>query len=47
MIRFAPIHAAAYPLQGKSRKQPWRDRPPVSVTYMKLADIEVVPAQKL
>ena len=29
MIRLAPIYAAAYPLRGRPRKQPWRDRPPV------------------
>jgi uncharacterized protein (DUF433 family) len=47
MIRLAPIYAAAYPLQGRPRKHPWHDRPPVSVTYVKLADIEVVPAPQL
>jgi uncharacterized protein (DUF433 family) len=29
MIRLAPIYAAAYPLRGRPRKQPWRDRQPV------------------
>jgi uncharacterized protein (DUF433 family) len=29
MIRLAPIYAAAYPLRGRPRKQPWRDQPPV------------------
>jgi len=26
MIRLAPIYAAACPLRGRPRKQPWRDR---------------------
>jgi uncharacterized protein (DUF433 family) len=39
MFRLAPVYAAAYPLQGRPRKHPWRDQAPVSVTYMKLADI--------
>jgi uncharacterized protein (DUF433 family) len=39
MIRLAPIYAAAYPLQGRPRKHPWRDRPPVSVTAIKRADL--------
>lgn len=29
MIRLAPIYAAAYPLRGRPRNQPWRDRKPV------------------
>ena len=29
MIRLTPIYAAAYPLRGRPRKQPWRARPPV------------------
>ena len=41
MFRLAPAYAAAYPLQGRPRKQPWHDRPPVSVTYRKLADIKL------
>jgi uncharacterized protein (DUF433 family) len=28
MIRLAPLYAAAYPLRGPRRKQPWRDQPP-------------------
>jgi uncharacterized protein (DUF433 family) len=39
MFRLAPVYAAAYPLQGRPRKHAWHDRPPVSVTYMKVADI--------
>jgi uncharacterized protein (DUF433 family) len=29
MIRLAPVYAAAYPLRGRPRQQPWRDRQPV------------------
>jgi uncharacterized protein (DUF433 family) len=29
MIRLAPVYAAAYPLRGRPRRQPWRDQPPV------------------
>jgi uncharacterized protein (DUF433 family) len=29
MIRLAPVYAAAYPLRGPKRKQPWRDQQPV------------------
>lgn len=29
MIRLAPVYAAAYPLRGPRRKQPWRDQQPV------------------
>jgi uncharacterized protein (DUF433 family) len=29
MIRLAPIFAAAYPLGGRPRKQPWHDQRPV------------------
>jgi hypothetical protein len=25
----APVYAAAYPLRGRPRKQPWRDQQPV------------------
>lgn len=32
MVRLAPVYAAAYPLRGRPRKQPWHDRPPVSET---------------
>jgi uncharacterized protein (DUF433 family) len=28
MIRLAPLYAAAYPLQGRPRTQPWHDKPP-------------------
>jgi uncharacterized protein (DUF433 family) len=29
MIRLAPVYAAAYPLRGRPRRQPWRDQKPV------------------
>jgi uncharacterized protein (DUF433 family) len=29
MIRLAQVYAAAYPLRGRPRKQPWRDQQPV------------------
>jgi uncharacterized protein (DUF433 family) len=29
MIRLAPVYAAAYPLRGRPRRQPWRDQQPV------------------
>jgi uncharacterized protein (DUF433 family) len=28
MIRLAPVYAAAYPLRGRPRNQPWRDQKP-------------------
>jgi uncharacterized protein (DUF433 family) len=41
MIQLAPIYAAAYPLRGRPRTQPWRDRPPVHRSRRKLAMIPV------
>ena len=29
MVRLAPAYAQAYPIRGRPRAQPWRDRPPV------------------
>src|SRR5947207_2752521 len=29
MVRLAPVYAAAYPLRGRPRNQPWRDHKPV------------------
>jgi uncharacterized protein (DUF433 family) len=29
MIRLAPVYAAAYPLRGRPRRQPWHDNQPV------------------
>jgi len=39
MVRVAPLYAAAYPLRGRKRAQPWRDRPPTQTTRVPLADI--------
>jgi uncharacterized protein (DUF433 family) len=39
MIRMAPVYAAAYPLRGRPRKQPWRDHQPVRRSRRRLADI--------
>jgi len=41
MLRIAPLYAAAYPLRGPRRTQPWRDRSPVRQTRRKLATIGV------
>jgi uncharacterized protein (DUF433 family) len=41
MVRLAPIYAAAYPLRGRPRAQPWRDQPPTHSRRRKLASIEV------
>lgn len=39
MIRLAPIYAAAYPLRGRPRAQPWRDQEPTHQARRKLATI--------
>lgn len=39
MIRAASLYAAAYPLRGPRRAQPWRDRSPAQQTRRKLAAI--------
>ncbi len=41
MVRLAPVYAAAYPLRGRPRKQPWYDRPPVGEGRRKLSTIQV------
>jgi uncharacterized protein (DUF433 family) len=41
MIRLAPVYAAAYPLRGRPRKQPWSDQQPVHRGRRKL-DARVV-----
>jgi uncharacterized protein (DUF433 family) len=41
MVRLAPIYAAAYPLRGRPRAQPWHDQPPLKSTRRKLATIGV------
>ena len=40
MVALAPIYAAAYPLRGRPRAQPWHDRPPIAVTRRKLTTNE-------
>jgi uncharacterized protein (DUF433 family) len=42
MVRLAPTYAAAYPLRGRPRVQPWRDRPPIRTSRRKLETIEAV-----
>lgn len=39
MIRLAPIYAAAYPLRGRPRAQPWRGKPPAHANRRSLAAI--------
>ncbi len=41
MIRVAPIDAAAYPLRGRPRKQPWHDHQPIHRARRRLDTIEV------
>ena len=41
MVRLAPIYAAAYPLRGRPRAQPWHDQSPARSTRRKLATIQV------
>jgi len=41
MVRLAAVYAAAYPLRGRPRKQPWHDQPPVSRARRKLVTIDV------
>jgi uncharacterized protein (DUF433 family) len=41
MIRLAPVYAAAYPLRGRPRRQPWRDQQPVRRSRRKLDTIAV------
>jgi len=41
MVRLAPIYAAAYPLRGRPRAQPWHDQTPTHRASRKLATIEV------
>jgi uncharacterized protein (DUF433 family) len=37
MVRLAPVFAQAYPIRGRPRSQPWRDRRPVQRTRERLA----------
>jgi uncharacterized protein (DUF433 family) len=41
MIRLAPVYAAAYPLRGRPRHQPWRDRKPIRRARRRLDTIAV------
>jgi uncharacterized protein (DUF433 family) len=41
MIRLAPVYAAAYPLRGRPRTQPWRDHKPVQRARRRLDTIAV------
>jgi uncharacterized protein (DUF433 family) len=41
MIRLAPAYAAAYPLRGRPRRQPWRDQQPVRRGRRRLDTIAV------
>jgi uncharacterized protein (DUF433 family) len=41
MIRLAPVYAAAYPLRGRPRTQPWHDQQPVRRSRRKLDTIAV------
>jgi uncharacterized protein (DUF433 family) len=40
MIEIAPLYAAAYPLRGRRRAQPWHDRPLAHRSRRKLVTIE-------
>jgi uncharacterized protein (DUF433 family) len=37
MVRLAPVYAQAYPMRGRPRSQPWRNRPPVQRTRERLS----------
>jgi uncharacterized protein (DUF433 family) len=41
MIRLAPVYAAAYPLRGRPRNQPWRDQKPVHRARHRLDTVAV------
>jgi uncharacterized protein (DUF433 family) len=41
MIRLAPVYAAAYPLRGRPRHQPWRDHKPVHRTRRPVQTIAI------
>ena len=40
MVRLAPLYAAAYPLRGRPRTQPWHGKAPVRRARRRLATIE-------
>lgn len=39
MVRLAPVYAAAYPMRGRPRHQPWRDHRPVHRTRRRMSSI--------
>jgi uncharacterized protein (DUF433 family) len=41
MVRLASVYAAAYPLRGRPRKQPWHDQQPVMEGRRKTATIRI------
>jgi uncharacterized protein (DUF433 family) len=41
MVRLAPVYAAAYPLRGRPRRQPWHDQKPLRRARRKLDTISV------
>jgi uncharacterized protein (DUF433 family) len=41
MIKVAPVYAAAYPLRGRPRQQPWRDQKPLHRTRRRIDTIAV------
>jgi uncharacterized protein (DUF433 family) len=41
MIRLAPVYAAAYPLRGRPRHQPWRENKPAHQARRRLGTIAV------
>jgi uncharacterized protein (DUF433 family) len=41
MLRLAPVYAAAYPLRGRPRQQPWRGKKPVRRTRRRVDTIAV------
>ena len=40
MLRLASVYAAAYPLRGRPRSQPWHDRPPIHTSRARLSDFD-------
>ncbi|MGH6878528.1 MAG: DUF433 domain-containing protein [Rhizomicrobium sp.] len=41
MIRLAPVYAAAYPLRGRPRNQPWHDQKPVQRLRRRIDSIAI------
>ena len=42
MLRLAPIYAAAYPVRGRPRRQPWHDRPPIDTEHVKWSGLKTL-----